>query len=126
MTPPVCPYCQKPTVLVGGSVIYPHRTDLDHKQFWLCRPCDAYVGCHKGTDKPLGTPANAVVRHARMKAHDAFDLLWQSGRMKRSEAYVWIRRKLGVFKDVHIGQSDVNTCLSIIAFVKDELGALVP
>ena len=28
MNAPVCPYCDKPAALVGGSAIYPHRPDL--------------------------------------------------------------------------------------------------
>lgn len=42
-----CPYCGKPAQLVGGDVIYPHREDLHEKKFWLCTPCNAYVGCHR-------------------------------------------------------------------------------
>lgn len=43
---PTCPYCQRPSLLVTGKTIYPHRPDLVAKRFWQCAPCDAYVGCH--------------------------------------------------------------------------------
>lgn len=51
-----CPYCERHAELVGGEVIYPHRPDLGSKKFWLCTPCNAYVGCHAGDDgtRPLG------------------------------------------------------------------------
>lgn len=40
---PVCPYCNQPSVLVGGSVVYPHRKDLRHLKFYSCQPCGAFV-----------------------------------------------------------------------------------
>ena len=29
---------------------------------YICKPCDAYVGVHKGTDKALGRLANKELR----------------------------------------------------------------
>lgn len=37
----ICDYCDKPAELVTGAEVYPHRPDLHHKKFWLCKPCDA-------------------------------------------------------------------------------------
>lgn len=74
----ICSYCNKPAELVTGKEIYPHRPDLYPKKFWRCRPCTAYVGCHKpnagygdGT-RPLGRLANAELRAAKSAAHAAF------------------------------------------------------
>jgi hypothetical protein len=53
----LCGHCGKPAVLINGRVIYPHRPDLADKRFWACAPCAAHVGCHAGTDRPLGSPA---------------------------------------------------------------------
>jgi hypothetical protein len=87
---PVCPYCEQPAGLVDGTRVYPHRPDLGHKRFWLCGPCDAYVGCHAegawawvdgrrttsdGT-WPLGRLADAELRRAKSAAHRAVDPLW--------------------------------------------------
>lgn len=89
----ICTYCHKPAELVGGERIYPHRPDLADKKFWLCAPCDAYVGCHAagvwvpdmGPDKvtsdgtlPMGRLANAELRAAKRAAHDAFDPTWKT------------------------------------------------
>ena len=41
-----CPYCDREPLLVKGDVIYPKRQDLVNNLYWLCKPCDAYVGCH--------------------------------------------------------------------------------
>jgi len=54
---------------------------------YLCRSCDAYVGVHKGTDKPKGRLANAELREYKKKAHSAFDPLWRFGGMMRRQAY---------------------------------------
>lgn len=106
-----CPYCHQLTVLVDGLEIYPHRPDLSNKFFYLCSPCDAYVGCHPGTTNPLGRPANAELRRAKSAAHRAFDPLWQSGQMTRSGAYSWLATQLGIKKSCcHIGMFSLSEC----------------
>lgn len=111
-----CPYCGKSAKLVSGEVIYPHRHDLYAKQFYLCRPCDAYVGCHQGTTNPLGRLANAELRKAKMEAHAAFDPIWKSGQKKRGSAYAWLCDQLGIDKKgCHIGMFDVDMCNRVVA-----------
>jgi hypothetical protein len=112
----LCPYCSQPAQLVTGAVIYPHRPDLYHKQFWHCAKDDAYVGCHGSTSNPLGRLANAELRSAKKMAHAAFDPLWREGHMTRSEAYAWLARELGIsLEECHIGMFDVETCQRVIA-----------
>lgn len=108
-----CDYCQQPAQLVGGDTIYPHRPDLAHKWFYYCAPCIAWVGCHPGTEKPLGRLANAELRRAKQDAHAAFDPLWQSGGMKRKAAYAWLAEQLGVER-IHIGKCDLATCRRVV------------
>jgi hypothetical protein len=116
-----CPYCDKPAKLVTGSKIYPHRVDLFSKKFYLCESCDAYVGCHKSTDKPLGRLANKELRALKMKAHEAFDPRWRSGEMTRSDAYAWLAGELGVSKsNCHIGMFDEVMCQAVINVCKGE------
>lgn len=76
-----CPYCGKDVHLVTGEEIYPHRNDLHMKNFWLCKPCNAYTGTHDKNPKrgfngtePLGTLANAKLRKLRKDTHAVFDL----------------------------------------------------
>jgi hypothetical protein len=112
---PVCPYCGEFSKLVDGSVIYPHRPDLFAKKFYQCAPCDAYVGCHDGTTKPLGRLANAALRAAKKRAHAAFDPIWKSGQKKRGSAYAWLADRLGIDKqDCHIGMFDVDQCRRVV------------
>ena len=121
-----CAYCNKPAELVTGKEIYPHRQDLFTKKFWRCRPCNAYVGCHKpnigygdGT-RPLGRLANAELRAAKSAAHVAFDPVWQEGVVKRGSAYAWLAEKLGIqAKQCHIGEFDVDQCKRVVQIVKE-------
>lgn len=112
---PACPYCGKMSDKVGGKEIYPHRPDLYSKVFYQCAPCEAYVGCHPGTDRPMGRLANAELRRAKLQAHGAFDFIWKSGLKTRGSAYKWLARQLGLSKDeCHIGLFDVEMCRKVI------------
>jgi hypothetical protein len=111
----ICPYCQNVAELVTGADVYPHRPDLHHKFIYRCAPCDALVGCHPGTKKPLGRLANAELRKAKQAAHAAFDPLWQSGGMKRQAAYGWLAGQLGIDRqECHIGMMDVAMCKRVV------------
>ncbi|MCT8526075.1 zinc-finger-containing protein [Glaesserella parasuis] len=119
---PVCPYCGSLSEKVTGKKLYPHRKDLYKKTFYECEPCDAYVGCHPNTEKPLGRLANAELRKAKKEAHSAFDPLWKKGYMKRGRAYLFLSKSLGIpQKDTHIGMFDVETCNRVKEIAGDEL-----
>lgn len=108
---PICPYCNQFSELVTGKTIYPHRKDLYKLKFFLCEPCDAYVGCHGTSEQPLGRLANASLRKAKSAAHRAFDPIWKQKHMSRSKAYKWLSNVLGIeAKDCHIGMFDEDQC----------------
>lgn len=126
---PVCPHCQIPAVLVTGAAIYPRRPDLHEKQLWQCTACDAYVGCHGKTSRPLGVPANAELRRARMLLHDrVLDPLWQRAEVyynrpedaraiaiirnsARKRVYAYLGWKLGLDpEETHTAMFDLETC----------------
>lgn len=111
---PICPYCSSFSEQVNGDIVYPHRKDLSHLTFYICKPCDAYVGCHGTSSKPLGRLANAELRKAKNAAHRAFDPIWKSKLMNRKQAYKWLAESLGVDgSDCHIGMFDVETCKKV-------------
>lgn len=113
----LCPYCSDEAKLVDSLVIYRRSYGM----IWLCGPCDAYVGTHKNspTHAPLGRLANKALRDLKMRAHAAFDPLWQ-GKMRRDQcsktkarraAYTWLAEQLGIeVKACHIGQFDSELC----------------
>lgn len=93
---------------------------------WVCArypKCDAYVGCHPGTQDPLGRLADRELRKAKVAAHAAFDRLWRAKieiaktprKVARTDGYKWLAKKLGVPLDsCHIGMFDVRTCNKVV------------
>ncbi len=79
-----CPYCGAPTQLIDDTEIYGRSFGT---KCYICRPCQAWVGCHKGTDKALGRIANKELRELKHLAHEAFDPLWKGGFLPRTAAY---------------------------------------
>lgn len=65
------------------------------------------------------TPANYETRQARRKAHDAFDLLWKSGRYERGELYQLLSDFMGLPKSLtHIGYFDKRQCRVVHKFIE--------
>ena len=124
---PFCPYCGDDADLVTGELLYPSRPDLAEKRFWRCSICDAHVGTHAGNPQkgiavntPLGTLANAELRRARSRAHAAFDPVWKSGTVTRSEAYAALAIQLQIrIEDCHIAMFDERRCAQVVALVAD-------
>lgn len=109
----ICPYCGKQAIYVDSKVVY----GRSYGMLYLCRPCNAYVGCHKGTDQPLGRLADAELRKWKRAAHSAFDPLWKHGRFKgyRNVAYAWLAKRMGLpAQSAHIGMFDVDECKKVI------------
>ena len=116
----ICHYCNKNAEKVTGREVYSHRPDLASKIIYRCKPCGASVGCHPGTDRPLGILANAALRKKKMAAHAAFDPLWRSKRMSRHQAYAWLAGELGVKRDdCHIGMFSEAMCERVVKVVKE-------
>lgn len=108
-----CPDCGAPMLLRNSR----------YGKFYGCSrfpACKAAHGAHPD-GRPLGIPANAETKAWRMRAHDAFDQLWKSGRMSRREAYAWLRTTMGLGKaDCHIGRFDIDQCQQVIAVCRQE------
>lgn len=106
----ICPYCNKEAVWTENKTVY-GRNYGKSVMCYYCKPCDAYVGCHQNTRKPLGTMANKELREWRKKAHAVIDPLWKNNGMKRREVYLMLKRKIG--REIHVGESDIETCKEI-------------
>lgn len=113
---PTCPYCDKPCKLVGALAIYDRNYG---GKYWLCEPCKAHVGCHPGTERPLGTPAKAGLRGLRRTLHnDYLDPLWNGGGMSRKQAYKWLASAMGKHvDDCHVGWFDENECYKAMRLI---------
>jgi len=106
-----CPYCKKPAEWVSNEAVYGGRRYGKSYMIWLCVPCDARVGCHQNTKRPLGTMANKELREVRIAAHANIDSLWRSGDYRRSDVYRAMNKHFG--KEIHVGESDIELAQQI-------------
>ncbi len=114
----ICRYCGGVIRLVPARSIYgasTERLSMEGEYIYQCQNCNARVGCHKGTARPLGNVANEVLRLKRMEAHRVFDALWKSGHMTRTEAYRWLAAQLHLPEGrTHIGGFEMDQCQKVI------------
>lgn len=67
---------------------------------------------HSFINIPLGTLAGAAIRDARKRTKQPFESLYTSGRLTRSEAYLWLAEKHVIAHAAfHFGWFDVDMCL---------------
>lgn len=125
MKPPICEVHKTKGILVGGEVVYPHRTDLFDKKFWICtiKTCNARCGEHAAKG---GFMAAKETRDARMAAHAAFDSLWKEGSSKRFRsrggAYQWLSEVMKMHQnDCHIGFMTAEKCRQVVNHVQHYL-----
>jgi len=116
-----CPYCNKPTILRPSSFVY-GKNAPDYGWFWLCvryPRCDAYVGCHPGTQRPLGTLANKALRTLRINAHNLFDQLWKKGKLDRKQCYLLLQDATNLPpRDAHISRLNNEQCKKVIKLMR--------
>lgn len=101
---------------------------LRPSRFGLFYGCVRFPTC-RGTHgahpdgRPLGVPASTETKQARIRAHEAFDRLWRSGRMDRRSAYHWMQQVMGLTSaEAHIGRFDRDQCEQLIVKVEQFLG----
>ena len=115
----ICPYCKKEAKFVTGEYVHPFQLQHKNKNYYICDTCDAYVGCHKGTKKALGTLANAELRALRMKVHIVFDPFWRSKVMTRKQAYIILAKGLKIpLTKCHIANFDINRCKKVLEILR--------
>lgn len=111
----ICPYCKKEAKFCSNAEVYGKRFGKSHMCYW-CVFCDAYVGTHNNTAKPLGTMANRALRKMRQHVHGAIDPLWKSGKYTRGEVYKRLSDAFG--HEIHVGESDIEKCKEICRTVQ--------
>ena len=118
-----CPYCKQKTVLVDSSEIYGKSYGL----IYLCKRCKSYVGVHKGTTKPLGTPASKKLRELRKQTHSYLDELWlnkpkSKRNLERKRVYSWLSEKMNIpIEKTHVGMFTESQCIEAIEILREEL-----
>ena len=66
--PTICRYCGGIIRLVPAADVYGSSTErlgMQNEYLYQCQNCNARVGCHKGTTRPLGDVANEILRLKR-------------------------------------------------------------
>lgn len=115
-----CPYCNAEMKLTDGSEVY----GRSFGNMYVCSnfpDCDTYIGCYKGTEIPLGIPANAETRKARMQLHGVFDRIWKTRKMTRNGAYQVLATLLDIDEDdCHIANFDKFTCDKAVKLLQDK------
>lgn len=119
----LCNYCGARAQLVDSKEVYSQSYGL----IYLCKKCDAYVGVHKGTTKPLGRLANKTLRQLKQRAHAAFDPLWQAKQRRdgcsksaaRHAGYKWLAEQMHIDpRDCHIGMFTESQCEHVVEICK--------
>lgn len=121
---PICGEgCQPGSVTLSSAAeLYPHRPDLAGNWRWRCS-CGAHCGTHPNLT-PVGSPASAETRKARMAAHELFDPLWRrrmeisgiSQKAARGRAYKWLAEQMGIDrKHCHIGMMNAEQARRVVA-----------
>ena len=89
--PKICRYCGGVVRLVPAAEVYgmaaAKRLGIEQERFYQCQNCNARVGCHKGTTRPLGNLANETLRMKRKETHQIFDSFWRERGMTRTQGY---------------------------------------
>jgi len=120
----VCPYCGGVPTFVDSDSVYTRSYGM----LWVCEPCEAWVGVHNGTDKPLGRLADKDLREAKIEAHKYFDCLWRKAMRTRgwrkskarNTAYDWLANQIGKPREyTHIGMFDEAECFRVVAACKE-------
>lgn len=107
----ICPFCNNEAVWCENKEIYGRNYGKSY-MCYLCKPCNAYVGCHNNTKNPLGTMANAELREWRMKVHAYIDPFWKEKGWNRQTVYRKLSEALG--KQYHTGEADIETCKKVL------------
>lgn len=114
-----CPYCDRNTVFVDSKEVYRGKS---YGMIYLCRPCWAWAGVHKGTDISLGRLADSELREAKKEAHKYFNLIFETGLCTRREAYQWLSEIMNVPREqTHIGYFDIQKCSEVVLYSKQRL-----
>lgn len=116
--PEICCYCGG-TVRVYGAAAA-KRLKLEKEMFYQCQNCNARVGCHRGSKRPLGNLANEVLRLKRMETHQVYDAFWKSKGMIRTQAYKWLAERMQIpEQQAHIGSFEMDQCQRVIDLCRE-------
>ena len=120
----ICRYCGGVIRMVPARAVYGSavkRLGLEKEYIYQCQNCNARVGCHKETTRPLGNVANETLRLKRMETHQVFDAFWKRKGMGRTKGYQWLARQMELPERLtHIGGFEMDQCQKVIDLCRKE------
>lgn len=117
-----CPYCHAECDYADNAEVYRRSYGM----MYICRPCEAFVGVHKGTDNPLGRPAKKNLRLQRRISHGLIDVFWRTGLFKRGEVYKALQVAMELeWKENHVAMWGMRTCVRFNTEGHVELGKIL-
>ncbi|HBM3184895.1 TPA: hypothetical protein LVM22_001160 [Klebsiella oxytoca] len=125
----ICPYCNISALLAKGSEIcFKSYCFIDNKYYWICHACEAWVGCHKNSGRPMGIPAKSELRKMRKKVHLRFECYLNKEKISLNEGYFWLSSKLNCnICECHVGYFDEAMCIRALGiFDSLESGSNAP
>ena len=114
----ICQYCNNPSKVITGKKLYPNTRWIHKKYFWICKSCDAYVGCHGKSKKPLGSLANKKLRELRKLCHYKFYEYSKANNLTKKESYKWLSEIMKLDpKHAHFGMFDIDQCSKFLNLI---------
>src|SRR3990167_138547 len=117
-----CPECGAPMKLRETAKF--KWANGENRLFYGCSRFPACKGAHGAhpSGAPLGTPADATTKQARMRAHEAFDQLWKpmGARLTQDEAYLQMQSWMGLkSSEAHISKFNTEQCDALVKHVEE-------
>lgn len=108
-----CPECGARLVLRASSTRLFYGCER-----WRENGCRGTHGAHRN-GSPLGIPGDQETKQARMRAHALFNPLYESGRMRQDEAYIWLQHAMVLSpEEAHIGRFTKQQCQFLIDLIE--------
>lgn len=120
-----CPYCGANAVLKSAAKMFGKKAREPNRYLYVCANwpiCNSYVMAHMGDLQPMGTMANAELRHKRIMAHKALQAYQKASLTTKWASYIWLEGKLGLDQQrTHIGMFSAEECDRVIALCRNEI-----
>ena len=113
-----CDECGSPNVELQSRKLMGMHVKGPWDLIWHCADCLAFVGCHEGTDIPMGLMADRDTREARYRAHRTLDPMWKGRNpvVTRQDIYTWMSAFLAIPPErAHISMLNLEQCERLIA-----------
>ena len=108
-----------PRRVAEPNFVYGDHVYTEGQKLYVCAgypACNSYVGGPFGQFAAKGSLANGELRNKRIRAHKAFDAVWQSGILTRRDAYRWLQDITGLDeRQAHIAMFSDYRCDQVIA-----------